>query len=67
MQYSSLGLPRLALYPDAHVVGVAVLALVAETGVEVDHLVITVQSYLTSIDHDTLIRSRDGSPCSSRA
>ena len=33
-------------YSDTHVVGVPFFTLVAETGVELDHLVITVQGYL---------------------
>ena len=47
---SRLGLlgPRLALQPDAHVVGVPLLAPVAEAGVELGHGVRAVEGHLVA-------------------
>ena len=40
----------LFVQPDAHVVGVALLAGVAQRRVELDHLVVAVESDLSKVD-----------------
>ena len=44
------------LYSDAHVVAVPILALVSNAGVELDHLIIAVQSHLVRAQLDRQLR-----------